>query len=86
MNYQINSSGKPRFANRVGWAKTHLKKSGLITYPQRGHLQITQRGLDVLEEKPQKIDMEFLKRFPEYIEFRQGNQKEEETLDDRDED
>lgn len=79
-------SGKPKFANRVGWAKTYLKKSGLLKYPQRGHLQITQRGLDVLEENPQKIDMEFLKRFPEYIEFRQGNQKEEETSSDKDED
>ena len=78
-------SGKPRFANRVGWAKTYLKKSGLITYPQRGHLQITQRGLEVLEERPPKIDMELLKRFPEYIEFRQGNQKEEDSSDDKDE-
>ena len=79
-------SGQPRFENRGGWAKTYLKKSGLITYPKRGHLQITQRGLEVLEENPQTIDMDYLKRFPEYVEFRQRSQKEEETSGGNDED
>ena len=78
-------SGQPRFENRVGWAKTYLKKSGLITYPIRGHIQITQRGLDVLEENPQAIGMDFLKRFPEYVEFREGSQKEEELSNSVDE-
>ncbi|MBN1618391.1 restriction endonuclease [Candidatus Dojkabacteria bacterium] len=71
-------SGQPRFENRVGWAKTYLKMSGLITYPKRSHLQITQKGIKVLEENPKKIDIEYLKRFPEFVEFRKGNQTEEE--------
>ncbi len=71
-------SGNPRFENRVGWAKTYLKMAGLITYPKRSHLQITHRGKEVLEEKPQTIDIEYLKRFPEFVEFRKGNQTEEE--------
>ena len=79
-------SGQPRFENRVGWAKTYLKKSGLITYPKRGHLKITQRGMETLEENPKTIDMDFLKRFPEYVKFRQGNQKEEESPSESDED
>ncbi len=79
-------SGQPRFENRVGWAKTYLKKSGLITYPIRGHIRITQRGLDVLGENPQTIDMDYLKRFPEYVDFRQGNQTGGGTPSDDDED
>lgn len=70
-------SGQQRFANRVGWAKTYLKKAGLIDYPQRGNFQITQRGFDVLKENPEAIDMKFLKRFPEYQEFRKTNQVDE---------
>jgi restriction system protein len=70
-------SGQPKFANRIGWAKTYLKKAGLISYPKRGFFQITQRGVDVLKENPETIDMEFLKRFPEYIEFRQAHQPED---------
>ena len=69
-------SGQQRFANRVGWAKTHLKKAGLIDYPQRGHFQITQRGFDILKELPESIDMKFLMQFPEFQEFRKVNQVE----------
>lgn len=67
-------SGQQRFANRVGWAKTHLKKAGLIDYPQRGHFQITQRGVNVLKEPPKVIDMKFLMKFPEFQEFRKVGQ------------
>lgn len=70
-------SGQQRFANRVGWAKTHLKKAGLIDYPQRGHFQITQRGLNVLKETPKMIDMKFLMKFPEFQEFRKVGQVDE---------
>lgn len=38
-------SGQQRFANRVGWAKTHLKKAGLIDYPQRGFFKSLEEGL-----------------------------------------
>ena len=64
-------SGSPKFYNRVGWAKTHLKKAGLLEYPQRGYFRITQRGLNVLQEDPAKINMAYLKKFPEFIAFRQ---------------
>lgn len=67
-------SGQQRFANRVGWAKTHLKKACLIDYPQRAHFQITQRGLNVLKETPKAIDMKFLMKFPEFQEFRKVSQ------------
>ncbi len=57
------------FENRVGWAKMHLKKAGLLEVPKRAYINISQRGLDVLNEKPDKINIKFLKRFPEYLEF-----------------
>lgn len=79
-------SGQLKFDNRASWAKTYLKKSGLITYPERSHLQITQRGLEVLEDNPHTIDMEYLKRFPKFVDFRQGNQKEEDFPIESDED
>ncbi|MDR2552764.1 MAG: restriction endonuclease [Treponema sp.] len=67
---ELLPSGKqPVFENRAGWAKTHLKKAGLLRYPQRGYIQITERGLSILEQKPEKIDMKLLKQFDEYNEF-----------------
>jgi restriction system protein len=67
---ELLPSGKqPIFENRTGWAKTHLKKAGLLNYPKRGCIEITERGIAVLENKPEKIDMKFLKQFDEYNEF-----------------
>ena len=67
----LPSGVEPIFFNRVGWAKTYLKKSGLLEYPKRGFFKIKDRGYQVLEEDPDKIDMKYLEQFPEYIEFRQ---------------
>jgi restriction system protein len=58
------------FNNRVGWANSYLKKSGLLEAPRRGALRITTRGKQVLDEQPRRIDVRFLERFPEFIEFR----------------
>jgi restriction system protein len=64
-------SGRQRsFDNRVGWARTYLKKAGLLDMPRRGQLVITQRGIDVLKAKPQRIDIGFLEQFAEFKTFR----------------
>ena len=55
--------------NRIAWARTHLKKAGLINYPKPGYLQLTERGRSVLAQNPPKIGVAFLKQFPEYVEF-----------------
>lgn len=60
---------QPILDNRVGWAKTYLKKAGLLDNPKRGIVVITQRGLAVLSQNPQKINVRFLRQFPEFIEF-----------------
>jgi len=63
--------------NRIGWAKTYLKKAGLLSYPKRGSIQITERGKSILVEKLEKIDVKYLKKFEEFKEFQnlagQGN-------------
>ena len=66
----LPSGQQPIFYNRVGWARTYLKKAGLIEDPKRGYFQITERGKDVLKGNPDRIDMQFLRQFPEYVEFR----------------
>jgi len=58
------------FNNRVGWARTYLKKSGLLDSPKRAVFIITQRGLDVLKQNPERINIAYLRQFPEFIEFR----------------
>lgn len=66
----LPSGTQALFDNRVGWAKTYLKKAGLIGSPRRAVIVITQRGKDVLKSPPEKITDNFLKQFPEFVEFK----------------
>lgn len=59
---EMLSSGQRAIANRVGWARTYLKKAGLLQSPQRGMMQITDRGRQVLAENPPRIDTAYLER------------------------
>lgn len=58
------------FINRIGWARTYLKKAGLLLSPRRGYFQISDRGVSVLKEKPSTVNVKFLQRFPEFQEFK----------------
>jgi restriction system protein len=64
------------FGNRWGWARTYLKKAGLIAYPSRGKFQITSEGRSLLSEQPAKINVALLKRYPSFLEFWNGAEKE----------
>jgi restriction system protein len=66
---RIPSGQSTIFDNRIGWARTYLKKAGLIEPVLRGQYRITPRGLEVLKSKPSRIDASFLKQFPEFVEF-----------------
>ena len=52
------------FKNRVGWAKTYLKKAGLLDSPARATIVITEDGKKVVAENPEKIDSKYLEQFP----------------------
>ncbi len=65
----LPSGQQATFGNRVGWARTYMKKAGLVKSTRRGYFQITERGLDVLRQNPPKINTAFLKQFPEFVEF-----------------
>lgn len=62
------NSDRKVFVDRVAWAKRELGTAGLISVPRRGEAAITERGLEVLQQAPQRIEREFLKQFPEYRE------------------
>lgn len=72
----LPSGNQAVFDNRVGWARTYLKKAMLINYVQRGQFQITERGKSVLAQNPPRIDVAFLKQFQEFLEFHRPNRTE----------
>jgi restriction system protein len=80
LNEQLPSGQGLLFANRVGWARTYMKKAGLLDAPRRGMLNITERGLNVLEKKPKRIDNSVLKQFPEFLEFQSIKREDSEPI------
>jgi restriction system protein len=71
----LPSGKKPIFNDRVSWAVYYLKRAVLLTSPTRGKFQITPRGIDLLAQKPPRIDIKLLKRFSEFRDFISGNTK-----------
>ncbi|OPL14584.1 MAG: restriction endonuclease [delta proteobacterium ML8_D] len=59
------------FVNRIGWARSYLKQAGLLEPTRRGYFQITQRGCNVLDQNPDKINIKFLEQFKEFRDFKQ---------------
>lgn len=39
-------SGDLLIDNRIAWGKSYLKKGGYIFFPERGHVQITEKGMN----------------------------------------
>jgi restriction system protein len=66
----LPSGAQPVFRNRLGWARTYMKKAGLLITPKRGYFKITEKGLDLLKEKPQSLSAQYLTRYPEFVEFK----------------
>lgn len=75
----LPSGAAPVFYNRTAWAKTYLKKAGLIDSPKQGLVVITKKGIEVLKQNPKFIDVKYLKQFPEFIEFQSAKRDNETT-------
>lgn len=71
----IPSGGKPLIKSRVEWAVTYLVQAGVLERPRRGHFLITQRGQEVLNDPPEKLDSQYLRRFPEFVDFLNRHRK-----------
>ena len=75
----LASGNQAIFDNRVGWAKTYLKKAGLLDSPKRATCVITQIGLDTLKKNPDRVDAKYLRQFPAFLEFQNASRNDNET-------
>ena len=80
LEIKLPSGKQGKFDNRVGWAISFLKQAGLLDNPRRGISKITARGIQVLNENPQPLNVKYLKRFPEFVVFHAGKPKDESKL------
>jgi restriction system protein len=79
----LPSGSQQVYKNRIGWAKTYLKKAGLITSPRRGIIRITERGRGVLQENPKLVDTAYLKKFEEFQVFFGANTDRSDTIKEK---
>jgi len=75
----LASGNQAIFDNRVGWAKTYLKKAGLLDSPKRATFVITDLGLQTLKKNLDRIDAKYLRQFPSFLEFQHANRNENES-------
>jgi restriction system protein len=61
--------------NRVAWSRTYMNKAGLLIAPGRSQLQVTDRGLEALKQHPDRVDVTYLKKFPEFVVFHTAKPK-----------
>ena len=76
LSIKLASGKQGMFDNRVGWAKSYLKQAGLLENLRHGVFRITARGLQVLDENPQPLNIRYLKRATEFLAAR-GKPKDE---------
>src|SRR5262245_52133584 len=69
---QLLASGQQTvIRNRAGWARTYLKKAGLIESTRRGYFRITTRGQSALGSNPSRVDVKYLEQFSEFVAFKE---------------
>jgi len=56
--------------NRIGWARTYLKKAGLLSAPKRAVFQITDRGRELLATNPKEVKTKTLEQYDEFKAFK----------------
>ena len=60
------------FVNRVSWAVKYLERAGLTERVRRGVWRLTAEGQSLLTELPSRIDMNYLRKYPGFVEWRTG--------------
>ena len=65
--------------NRIGWAIYYLKMAELVFSPNRGSYLITDEGVNVLKNPPEKITISFLKKFENFSKNR--NPEKDESIE-----
>lgn len=62
---------------RLQWAKTYLKKAGLIEYPEKAHFKLSKLGKSLELRDIECINAKYLSQFESFTEFRKINVKTE---------
>ncbi len=63
----LPSGRQTTFVNRISWARKFMEEANLLEPVRRAVFRITERGMALLKEDPSRIDIAFLRRYPEFV-------------------
>jgi restriction system protein len=66
---EVPSGQKPLYHDRISWAVSYLKQAKVVERPKRGVYALTDRGKQVLQANPTRVDNQVLRQFPEFEAF-----------------
>ncbi len=65
----LASGNGTKLYSRVQWAFTYMAQAKLLDKVGRGLYKVTQRGLDLLGSKPERLDNRVMRGYPEFVAF-----------------
>ena len=71
------------YYNRIAWANSYLRMAGLTFSPQRKIYKITDLGLNVIKNPPEKITIAFLKQFESFSENRNPGKTKKDFIEEK---
>ena len=80
-NEMLPSGNQKLIKNRIGWARSYLKKAGLIESRKRGFANITDLGLKEYNENPNLTEDDLMK-YPSFVDFVTGKPKDDSDDDE----
>ncbi len=69
------ASGLSLFFDRVGWARTYLKKAGLIESPSRSNFRLTDEGRKAVDGGAQQVTLQYLMQYDSFMQFYRPQRK-----------
>lgn len=70
-NKMLPSGNQKLIKNRIGWARTYLKKAGFIESRKRGYVNITDLGLKVFKDNPNVVEDDLM-QYSDFVDFVSG--------------
>ena len=73
-NLKLTNTKMTKFVNTVSWAQSHLKAAKLLEKTNGKKFKITSYGEIILKKQPERIDINYLRTLPEYLDSLRGRE------------
>jgi len=77
----LPSGTQTKFDNRIAWAKSYFIQAKILESSKRACFKITERGLELLKQNHNRIDIKILNQYPEFLEFHSSKTTKGQTIE-----